>query len=187
MPISRFLPEEIWGIVRRSNRDEAVVAAEPPPPGVPVETSTDVPCQERLGAIDPKTGSLEGAQTTNAACDVGHYGALIRGVDHEVSAVVEQVGRFVIRRSAPSRRRRPILGTNSKEGSRTPRNTHRPPRNPWTRAASGAVMLGRPLCEINESSRLMTWSAPEKPGGPLPSPRDPDHSTRPGGAQHLRS
>jgi hypothetical protein len=62
MAKARLLPKEGRGIVLGLDRDEPVVASEPPSPGVPLDPAADVAGEKRLGIVDPEAGSLEQAQ-----------------------------------------------------------------------------------------------------------------------------
>src|SRR5439155_1908998 len=90
--------EKFRRVVLGADADEAVVAAQPPAAGVPLHAGADVAGEGRCCIGDPETRLFEHAEPADPADDVWHNGALVRYGHHEVAAVVQDVGRPLIRR-----------------------------------------------------------------------------------------
>src|SRR5258705_2119302 len=103
MPVARLLAEERRRVVFRLQRDEAVVAAQSPAAGVPVDAAPDVAREKRLRVEDAERLLLEHARAADAARDVGHDRRPVRRGDHQVAAVVEKVRRLEVRRATGQR------------------------------------------------------------------------------------
>src|SRR5687768_8892360 len=69
VPVTRLGAPERGGIILALHRDEPVVAAKPPPSGVPLHAGTDVAREERVGVGNAEDRRIEQRLAAEAAGD----------------------------------------------------------------------------------------------------------------------